>query len=154
MGLIHRAFAIILLFTPSLGLFDTLHHARCAALPIREGRREFDISDDGSKITIQQAWEPYQIDHISLFLEIPLIGVVTILTTVLLFHIFGSTCILNLMGNKNPIPESILQAIHTLISPPLHIDWETFYRKSDGKLPIKQCWKRLIRMAIISTYNF
>ena len=132
------------MLTPSLGLFDTLHHGRLAALPVRGGEREFDFSVDGSKITFQEAWEPFMIDHIFLFLEIPVYGVVVILTTMLLFHIFGSACTLKLMKNKAAIPKLILEAFHTLIAPPLHIDWEMFYRLSDGTLSIKHCWRRLI----------
>ena len=139
---IYRVFAIVLLFTPSLGLFNTLHHGRLAALPVREGGEEFDVSEDGSKITFQQAWAPYQIDHISLFLEIPVHGVVTLLAMMLIFHLFGSTCILKLTRNNKEIPELILEGFHTLISPPLHIDWEMFYRMSCWMQPITHCWRR------------
>ena len=130
------------MFTPSLGLLDTLHHGRLAAIPARDGVREFDISLDGSKITFEQAWEPFKIDHISLFLEIPIVGVVTILASIFIFHIFGSTCILKLMKNKKAIPELTLEGFHTLIAPPLHTDWEMFYRMTDDNQSIKHCWRR------------
>ena len=142
------------MLTPSLGLFDTLHHGRLAAVPVWDGEREFDISDDGSRITFQQAWEPLKIEHISLFLEIPVIGVVTILTTMLLFHIFGSTFILKLIRNQGAISDLILEGFHTLIAPPLHFDWEMCYRLSDGMLPIKHCWMRLIIINNISKCIF
>ena len=144
--LIHRVFAIVLLFTPSLGLFDTLHHGRLAALPASDGQREFDISVDGSKITFHEAWEPFKTNHISHFLEIPVIGVVIILTLMIVFHIFGSICILRLMRNQKAIPELLLEGFHALISPPLHIDWEMFYRDSEAKQSIKHCWRRLAKM--------
>ena len=41
------------MFTPSLGLFDTLHHGMLATLPVSDGLREFDISDDGSNRFLQ-----------------------------------------------------------------------------------------------------
>ena len=116
--------------------------------------REFDIFVDGSRITFQEAWKPLKVDHISLFLEIPVTGVVTMLTTMFLFHIFGSTCILKLMKNQGAISDLILEGFHTLIAPPLHFDWEMCYRLSDGTLPIKQCWMRLIIIDNISKCIF
>ena len=139
-----RVFAIVLLFTPSLGLFDTLHHGRLAALSVNDYKMEFDLSDDGTPITFQDAWEPYKMDHISDFLDIPVIGVASILVFMLLFHILGSACILKFAMRKQSNLRLLLEGFHTLITPPLHIDWEMFYRMSDGKESIKQSWKRFV----------
>ena len=130
---------------------NTLHHGRLAALTASDGLGELENTHDGLKTSFQHAWEPYKIDHISLFLEIPVIGVVTILTIMFLFHILGSTCILKLTNNKKTTPELMLEGFHTLIASPLHIDWEMFYRMSDGKQSIKHYWRRLIRKDNISS---
>ena len=136
-------FAIILLFTPSLGLFDTLHHGRLASLSVYTGQREFNHSQNGPPVTFEDAWEPYKIGHISLFPDIPVLGVVTILAAMFLFHILGSTCLLKLTMKNIAIPELVLQGFYTLITPPLHLDWEVFYRMSEWERSITECWKRL-----------
>ena len=153
---IYRVFGFTLLFAPSLGLFDTLHHGRLASLSVGSLRgqrdwylkrtpifeRAFDKLDDGKFITFQDAWEPYRINHISLFLDIPVTVVILILIIMTLFHIFGSTIILKLTLKKQALSQVVLQGFHTLITPHLHVDWEMFYRMSDGKQSIRQCWKR------------
>ena len=123
-------------------MFDTLHHGRIAALSVSEGHGDFDIFGDGLPFTFADAWEPYRINHISLFLDIPITCVVSILIIMFLFHMFGSTLIIKLLGSNQALRELIPQAFYTLITPPLHIDWELFYRIGDGKQSITQCWKR------------
>ena len=137
-----RVFAIILLLTPSLGLFNTLHHGRLAGLPIRRGLRVFDRTSDFSEITFQQAWEPYKIDDIPHFVELPVVGVVIILMSLFLLHIFGSTCVFRLLKSKTALLELIYEGFHTIIAPPLHLDWEMLYRISDGKTSVNQYWRR------------
>ena len=153
---IYRVLAVILLLSPSLGLFDTLHHGRHASLSVGSLRgerdwyvestpifeRAFDQLENGTLITFQDAWEPYQIKHISLFLDIPVTAVISILIIMTLFHIFGSTIILKFTSKKQALSELALQGFHALITPHLHVDWEMFYRMSDGKQSIKQSWKR------------
>ena len=130
------------MFTPSLGLFDSLHHGRLAALSVHNGQREFDRSKNGLRITFENAWEPYRIEDISKFNDIPVGIVVLILGIMLIYHILGSICILKLTMKNHTIKELVFQSCYSLITPPLHIDWEKFYRISDGGKPIGQCWKR------------
>ena len=135
---LNRVFAIILLLTPSLGLFNTLHHGRLAGLPIRRGLRVFDRTSDFSEITFQQAWEPYKMDDISHIVELPVVGVVIMLMNIFLFHIFGSTCVFRLVNSKPALLELIYEGFHTIITPPLHLDWEMLYRIGDGKISVNQ----------------
>ena len=92
-----RIFAVIGLFTPSLGLLDTLHHGRLGIIPLFEGQREFDRTADGLTITFEEAWEPFKLGNMTQFLDIPMACVVSILLTTFIVHLVAITCLLKLM---------------------------------------------------------
>ena len=60
--------------------------------------------------------------------------------TVALFHIIFSYLIQKwlLRGKKSNLKE----ALWSILSPPLYLDWEYLYRKEDFEMPIQECWKR------------
>ena len=132
------------MFTPSLGLFDTLHHGRLAALyvDINERGRVFDLSTNGSAISFQEAWRPLKINNISEFSDIPIWAVLLILAMVCIFHIFAITLIIRSRGRKNLNVKLVLEGFHSFIAPPLHFDWEYFYRISSYELSVLDSWTR------------
>ena len=87
-----RVFAVILLFTPSLGLFDTFHHGRLAAINVRDGDRAFDTFGNGNPITFQEAWEPFRLDDAANFLFVSLTVTVWILFSTIVLHILAISC--------------------------------------------------------------
>ena len=140
-----RIFALILLFTPTLGLFDTLHHGRLAGLAattVRNypNREPFGYTDDNSTITFYEAWQQFRIEEPSDFVDIPPLAVLAIILVMFTFHIIASSSILKLiLKSKSPF---LPNGFYTLICPPLHYDWEFLYTQSDEKDAILKCWKR------------
>ena len=102
----------------------------------------FDYADDGTIISFQEAWDPFRLDNSSEFVDIPPYAVLSIMLVVFLFHILGSLCILKDKLKSTSIFTLAPKGFYTLISPPLHFDWEFFYRQSDGQDTILLCWKR------------
>ena len=142
-----RIFALLLLFTPTLGLFDTLHHWRLGALETQDGDRIFGYSIDDSPITFQTAWSEYKLGHKSEFIEIPTIAVISLMIGMFLFHIAIVTLALKLLIlKKSRISNVLLEAFHSFLTPPLHYDWELIYRDNSQKESVLKCWKRSAHM--------
>ena len=137
-----------------MGLFNTLHHGRLAALhvmpqvlrktPYIRNEDAFDYSDDGRLITFQEAWENFRINDQSDFVELPATAVIAILTTMLIFHVLASTCILKqTLKEKNGI-YLVSRGFQTLISPPLHFDWHFYFMDKNEVVSVQKCWKRYV----------
>ena len=131
-----------MLFTPSLGLFDYLHHCRLAAIDVKEGEQIFDISVDGVGVNFSDAWQPFMINDISQFSDIPVIAVLAILMATVLFNIVFITMFMKLSLRRPITTEMFIQVIHTFITPPLHLDWEMLYRQDTEKNTVLGSWKR------------
>ena len=132
------------MFTPSLGLIDTLHHGRMGSLQINTDRSKyaFDKLDNGLSITFQNVWEPFTIGHVSDFLDIPVIGVAFILASIGFFHICANSLILRLTSQNLTISRLIIHGVQSIICPPLHLDWELHYRDNDRHISVIKSWQR------------
>ena len=142
-----RLSAIIFLFTPSLGIFDTLYHGILGSLSVTDGNRTFDYSDNGSTITFEQAWNKFKLKDSSEFLSIPICMVLSILLIIFIFHAMASALLHKVAsvnnGDKCGLSFShMTQGLHSFLTPPLHLDWMEFFGKPKGNLPIRSCWKR------------
>ena len=131
-----------MLFTPSLGLFDCLHHGRLGSISVRGGQRTFDIPLDGVHLNFSAAWEPFKIEDISYFPDMPVSAVSAVLASMVLFHTFVSILILNLLLRKPLSTELFVQAIHSYLTQPLHLDWELFYRQDTKNKTVLDSWKK------------
>ena len=131
-----------MLFTPSLGLFDCLHHGRLAAIDVKEGEQIFDISVDGVGVNFSDAWQQFKIKDISHFPDMPVIAVLAILLVMVLFHFVSCSMILNLLLRRPFNTDMFIQGIHSYLSPPLHLDWELLYRKDPETNTVLGCWKK------------
>ena len=136
-------FAIITLFIPFLGLLDTLHHGRLGIIPVHvhSRLREFDRIANGTPVTFEEAWAPFKLDSMTQFLDIPMICVGTILVSMLAFHLFSTTCYLKFMKHQ-ALSISIMEAFHSILTPPLHVDWEWFYRQNNYKTSVTKFWNK------------
>ena len=136
-----------MLFTPSLGLFDCLHHGRLAAIAVKDGQRIFDFSSDGSQFNFSDAWKPLEIKDISYFPDIPVIAVLGILITMIILHIFTTSLVLKQCFKQPFRADFVIQGFHSLICPPLHLDWEFFYRlHAHAKdFSVLRSWKRYVK---------
>ena len=141
---ISRVFAVILLFVPSLGLFNTLHHGRMATIPARNtiNGEAFDHSIDGKLITFQDSWDKLTNDDPSDFVDFPPFAIFATVLVMFLFHIFASSCTLKVKLKSTSPFSFVPDGFYTLISPPLHYDWEFFYRQGNEQDTILLCWKR------------
>ena len=146
-------FSCILLFTPSLGLLDTLHHGRLAALPVKNGQRIFTYSQDGVPITFSDAWQHLKIQDISDFPEIPMTVVLSIMIFTFLSHILASSGILKIKLGKKFSFGLMMQGFHSFIVPPLQFDWELFYRRDEENESVLNCWRRYFKSYIMYYYS-
>ena len=136
-----RVCSFIFLFTPSLGLFDTLHHGRLALLDAYVDGN----SADDLQITFSKSWEPFKIKDISEFPGIPMIVVLTVMLSLCIFHILASACILKVLFRKKLSGGLLLQSLHSFVAPPLQFDWELLYRDETQKLSVIQSWRRCVQ---------
>ena len=131
-----------MIFAPSLGLFDCLHHGRLAALPVNDNEMIFEYTHDGVPLNFSNGWEPLKINDISNFPDIPVVFVLAILITMILFHVFASSLIQKQTQQKQFSADLLLQGLYSFISPPLHLDWELFHRQNTENYSVLKCWKR------------
>ena len=124
-------------------MFDTLHFARLATYPVKPGDKIFDIYKNGSEITFHEAWSTFKIDDLDQFLSFPKYMALAMLLIIIISHIFLSVLILNLSINGQAnMPQLVFQGLHTFISPPLHFDWEFYYRLKCDFPSVKDSWNR------------
>ena len=146
----YRIFALFLAFTPSLGLLDILHHGRLGAMSPKTWREDtiFDFSEHGSPISFNDAWNPFKLQHVAEFFPLPIEIVFLLISAIFLLHIFVSTCLQKLTVEKVAersfisIDGLVIQAVNSFLSPPLHLDWEFYYRLSGGHQSVGKCWRR------------
>ena len=130
------------MFTPSLGLFESLHHGRLASISVVDGQRIFDNSLVGLPINFSDAWQPLKIKDIANFPDLPVMAVLIIFIIMVLLHIFATALLMKIIS-KHPFGvENIIEALRSFISPPLHLDWELFYRQDIQNISVLCCWKR------------
>ena len=102
----------------------------------------FDNYDNESIISFQEAWDQFRINDSSDFVDVPPLAVLVTMLALFLFHILNSSCILKLKLKSKSLLTLLPNGFYTLISPPLHYDWEFFYRQSGEKDAILKCCKR------------
>ena len=141
-GTCSRLLSMLLLFTPSLGLFDVLHHGRLASISVKQDEHFLDRSADEVPPTFVDAWEPFKIKDIQSFRGIPMSGVLSIMVAVCLLHIFVSTCIMKFTLRGKFSSTLLMQGLHSFIAPPLQFDWEFLYRRNKPNSSVIDCWRR------------
>lgn len=128
-------------------MFDTLHHARLALKNVYDGSREFDVSDGGLTISFQEAWDEFRLDDWSHFLNMPILVTVALMTTMFVLHMFVSSTVVHYMerpARSNVISDKVLQGFHSILSPPLHLDWEYYYRNRQRDDTVVKCWEKYV----------
>ena len=127
-----------------MGLFNTLHHGRLAALQvgIDPQQEHFDYFEGGKGNTLEEAWEPFRFGDASEFVDMPPLAVFALLLVMFLFHIFAISSISKQILKSKWNFSLFMDSLCTIISPPLHCDWELLYRMSNEKDAITKCWKR------------
>ena len=128
-----RIFAILLFFTPSLGLMNTLYHGEFGLNATEEG--------ESSKSFYEQ-WNngSYTFDKPYDFFFIPFTSVAYTLSLMLVLHIVLDGVLKEMIYYKERVtskkwidyihPRRVVEGLHTFNFPPIHLDWENIYRKS------------------------
>ena len=145
-----RIFAIVLFFTPLLGLFGTLKYAQMATVSAtmgyrKEGDAVHDINPETLEITyLNQTWGEFKLDSISDFCGSSTEMVATMLAVpaiVLALHITVTLYLSRKYptGGDSCIPR-YWEGLYTMVCPPAFKDWTEFYgRKSEQS--ILSCWQ-------------
>jgi hypothetical protein len=139
-----RVFAIILCYTPVLGLFNTNGHGKMGFLKLKRGMSDYahDVTHANQIVTIGQAWGNFTLDVPDVY---PMLNYFSLLPPLLfLLHWGVSLFLLSCLYKKNKYPklQIVLQSLYTIIFPPVFVDWEVIYRDSDGEVLITKCWQK------------
>ena len=105
-------------------------------------REPFDDTDDNGTTTFEEAWDQFRLNDSSYFVDIPPFAVLALMLMMFIIHILASSYILKLKLKSTRLSTLVPCGFYTLISPPLHYDWQFFYGQSDEKDSILICWKR------------
>merc|ERR1712241_1100573 len=134
-----RLFMIMLLFTPILGLFDTMNHYTRGKLYLAIDEVNIIMYDPDANLTYKQHWNNnYRINEYNQFFSMSSYVPFAIMSIILAMHLFA-TFILTLPLYKKSgegVVRRFIRGFHTLCNVPLFCDWEEFYRNSDFKTPI------------------
>jgi hypothetical protein len=138
-----RVFAILLCYTPVLGLFSINHHKKMKvdveAKSFSIEPLVYDVTDNDKLVTFQQAWGNFSLAVPDVY---PMLDLFSLLPPLLfLLHWFLSFFLLSRLYKKNKRPklQILLQSLYTIIFPPVFVDWETIYRDSRGEVSIIKC---------------
>ena len=154
LGIFARVSAILLFFSPNLGLLNLLFHDQLASLDAYW--YIFDVDAIGRTMYFGDIWrENYMVtDHLYNFPEYLLAAIFLI---IVVMHLIISQLIKRkyfkgIPQHKKPIILTILDDIRSILTPPLHFDWELIYRngRSTG-ISINECWSRSKK--ILAMYN-
>ena len=91
-----RLLAIILIFAPALGLFDTMHHGILATVLVKNGNLTFDYDDNGSPISFEEAWGQFKVEDSSVYSNVYKIVSPLLLLVVFIFHLFAGVLLQNM----------------------------------------------------------
>ena len=146
-GTCMRVFAVALLFTPFLGLFDSTSHAimgqygfkatECSASRCFD--RVFDVGENGTIISLNDTWNPLQIKDIDEFIGMPSFTPIVTLSLIVVIHLTLACYLLRPL--QKHAGKLFLQSIFTLICPPMFADWEEFQRCYPGS-DIAESWEK------------
>ena len=179
-GTLARLFAVVLFFTPNLGLLDTRHHSKSGQLSAEIGSSVFDVENGTAKF-FNETWNNYYKlgEKGEVFYQFPKAAMVCAFPLLLITHLILSLLfceaiycgfdffsererMLNLLISSSRgltvnkglgWSKKILENLNTLLCPPIHWDWEFLHRLKGGpSLSISECWRRSKRLLV--AFNF
>ena len=133
-----RVFAVVILFTPLLGLFDTMSHLKLSKYNFYVSPlRVFDVGIDGRLQMLDATWNNTNIDIQEL--TVPGTTAIIALPIIVAIHLACGCFLLKpLQRHKGRL---FLQSIFSLVCTPIFADWEEFQRCFPGT-DILECWKK------------
>ena len=170
-GTAARVFALLLFFTPILGIFNTVFHNKLGKMgvgayrvpvygPVKWRTSVFDIDDNGTEISFGELWhdryktdELYHLPSYLLVLIIPIIVAVHMVMNQLIQKKYFR----GISRPKASWTKKVLDDLCSFVCPPLHLDWEYFYRVGGTTtgLSIRDCYMRSRNlMAVYNVFLF
>jgi hypothetical protein len=149
-----RLLSIVLFFTPHIGLFDTNYHSILGVLSPntfvsrdtdQDLQRMFDNGENGTATYFDVEWQKVQIKEPKLF-YFPSFFRLFFISLVILHIIL--TLFLQTKLYRDHTTKRIVQALNTMLCPPLFLDWEVIYRACKGSITIKESWRRSHKLII------
>lgn len=168
-GTVARLIAFVLLFTPALGLFNTLHHTQFTSSDVTKTVINYyvinnkiyhpyvvyDIYSNETVMNFGDKWEHYKLMGSKNFYSFDSRLVVAFVPVMLIVHLCLSVLLqdkLYYKGSKERMSVSLgkktLEGLSTWVCPPLHLDWEMLLRLFKGHVSIAECWRRAKRLQI------
>ena len=141
-GAATRLFLVLLLFCPSLGIFDTMSHYTKGIMDMDKVTDLIIYQPDTSQ-TYYNLWEEeYRIKYFSQAFTMSSYVVIGITTATVILHLTTSFSLFRPIYNHSGdgLTRQFLRGIHTLVNPPLFCDWEEFYRNSNFSMEILNAW--------------
>ena len=149
-GSMTRLFMVLMIFTPFIGLFDTMHYYTKGKMRMPPENQWF-LYKPESNLSYYDLWEEnYRIKKCSDFFCIPSNVGIGIILGFLILHLIVSFFLLlpfNKTGRRKL--KQIIQGIWTLISVPLFCDWEYLYRQSNFTKSVTRCWKESMKVFLM-----
>ncbi len=151
-GTAGRVFAVLLFFTPSLGLFDTFYHGKLGALTtpaqgnltgtLFRNYAVIDVDADGEPVHLGDLWNrQYRLERPEQLFHLPTWVVATVISAFMVVHILASSALQKRIYYKEQDPgrfTRLREGLVSLVCPPIHLDWEYLYRS--GYLTVARCW--------------
>ena len=140
-----RVWALLLYFTPSLGLFNSLHYPTFAQIWAKPHELAvYNMSADGTTTWFHEKWNDHTKGKADDFYFIPSYILMSALLFLTIAHLCISWTIQRKVyqGAKLRVTEAFFDALYTMICPPVYLDWEGIYRQGGGKMQKSECWKK------------
>ncbi len=126
-----RVFFVVVFFTPTLGTFNVLQHAKMGAILATEKDPQptYDLWPNGTARPLVNAWDDLRFRHGSAdFLHIPLEFIYVAVPVLFATHAAFSLFLHRHLGGR------MASALYSLICPPLFNDWEDHRRADRGSV--------------------
>jgi uncharacterized membrane protein YciS (DUF1049 family) len=152
-----RVFAVLLCYTPILGLFDATHHGKLGILEtdLVRGKYIYDIGQNDTIITFSQAWDNHCLERSGIFPFSALFSVLPLLIFFIQWIVSFVQFSQLTKGNHNSTMKNLLQSLYSLLYPPVVVDWDSIYRANNEEMSILDCWKKSKKFLFIQIFiNF
>ena len=138
---IARVGAVVVFFTPLLGLFNVLSTSQLGALSFSDDV-VYDILSNGTTVPLQKEWAKFQIAELTDVLPRHMFYVyLGVSAAVFCIHSRLGTVIWKMVLKQ----DQLWPVLYTAITPPLFADWEEICRFNEYKISIRKCWMMYLK---------
>ena len=141
-GSASQIFRVLLIFTPLMGLFDTMHHYLKGIMEMENINLMYEPL---LNLTYTQLWNNhYRLREFNEFFSLPSVVYFVICGGCVILHLSASNIFLRPFCKKlgDGWVRISMRTVVTLVNIPLFCDWEEFFRYSDHSIPVSECWNK------------